>query len=198
MNIVDSFEDWCDNLPNMLTDGQMHIGICEYDKTIVGHGWENDIDREYCRQNNIPILEMNRNGGTIVFCKGAVGSAIIYSNKLYKEFVLVHMASDFVKWLQHRGLRAELKHNDILIDGYKVGSGAGYNLPPDYKMTYECLQVSLRQDIDAIQNICRKPMVKMPKGLSEYGITTQEVKKWMTQWLSRYLDIEFISQEVNK
>lgn len=30
--------------------------------------------------------------------------------------------------------------------------------------------------------ICRKPMVKVPKGLSEYGITTEEVEEMFLEF----------------
>ena len=33
-------------------------------------------------------------------------------------------------------------------------------------------------DLEAIKNACKKPMVKVPKALSEYGITTEEMVKF--------------------
>ena len=37
--------------------------------------------------------------------------------------------------------------------------------------------ISMNVNLDHIKAICKKPMEKVPKGLSEYGITTEEVEK---------------------
>lgn len=43
------------------------------------------------------------------------------------------LVPDFVRYLKLKGLNAELHNNDILIDGYKVGSFAEVNIPPDFR-----------------------------------------------------------------
>ena len=42
--------------------------------------------------------------------------------------------------------------------------------------------VSVISQLDHIKTICRKPMVKVPKGLSEWGITTEEVEQMFLEF----------------
>jgi hypothetical protein len=37
--------------------------------------------------------------------------------------------------------------------------------------------IGINTNLDHIKAICKKPMVKVPKGLSDYGITTEEVEQ---------------------
>jgi hypothetical protein len=64
-------------------------------------------------------------------------------------------------------------NNDILVDGFKVASGAEVSLPNGFR--YVAYQISINQDLETIKHACLKPMVKVPKALSEYGITTEEM-----------------------
>ena len=74
---------------------------------------------------------------------------------------------------------ARCDNNDVLVDGYKVASGCetihnGFN--------YMGYQISLYQDLETIKNVCNKPMVKIPKALSEYGITTDEMVDFIEEY----------------
>lgn len=35
-----------------------------------------------------------------------------------------------------------------------------------------------------INQICTKPMIKVPGALSDYGLTTEEVMNWMLEWFN--------------
>ena len=64
--------------------------------------------------------------------------------------------------------------NDLLVDGkYKMISYASINA--NNRLVYTCVHISFAPDIEAIQNICVKPMNKIPKGLIDYGITHEEI-----------------------
>jgi len=39
-------------------------------------GNENDCNVDYCRDHNIPIYNLSRDGGTIVCCDGTIGVAL--------------------------------------------------------------------------------------------------------------------------
>jgi hypothetical protein len=43
------------------------------------------------------------------------------------------------------------------------------------RIDFSSAALSINIDLDHIKAICRKSMNKVPKGLSEYGITTEEV-----------------------
>ena len=100
-------------------------------------------------------------------------------------FIETKFSKDLCEYLQTRGLNVVLDNNDVLVDGYKTASCAGKALEPDFRWIYTCFQISINQDLEAIKNICKKPMVKVPKGLGEYGITTEEMLKWCEDWFDK-------------
>ena len=190
MNIIRTLKECIDVLPTVLTDGQEHFAFIIHQNTEVGYGFDNDVNLEYCEKNNIPCYDQKRNGGTIVCSAGNIGIAFIYNNRIRGGFVLDRMLPDLSRYLSRKGLHTKIDSNDLLIDGYKVASASGYNFGEKYHYTYEAVQISINQDIEAIKNICKKPMVKIPKGLSEYGITTKEIADWCSKWLSEHLGIK--------
>lgn len=158
--------------------------LIQHTDTEISHGWENDYNKEYCKQRAIPCHNLQRGGGTIVYSKGNVSVGFIYNNRKYKRFMLVEMINNLKDYFVSKGLNAEVNHNDILIDGYKVASCWGHNYGDGYQWTYELVQISINQDLDVIKNVCQKPMVKVPKGLGEYGITTDEIVEWCDKWMA--------------
>lgn len=174
-----------DNLHKWISAKTEYKNIILHEQTEVSYGWANDIDKDYCQQNNIPCYNLMRGGGTIVYSKGNVSVGFFYDNKKYKCFMLQKMCQDFKDYLVSRGLNATIDHNDILIDGYKVASCWSGNILPDFRWTLEFVQISINQDIQTITNVCLKPMTKIPKGLGEYGVTTQQVLDWTQDWLTK-------------
>ena len=138
-------------------------------------GTVNDCNEEYCLKNNIKIIDIKHTGGTIVLSQTAVGYAIIHSSRSFKPEQVV--CTTFVTFLRGKGLNAEYKDNDILIDGYKVGSAGSTYLPNG--MVYTPIQFSLDNDAELISKICLKPMDKVPKGLSDFGITREDVLNFL-------------------
>ena len=82
----------------------------------------------------------------------------------------------FADYLKQKGLNSvRCDNNDVLVDNFKVASGAEAILPTG--LLYICYQISINQDLEVIKYACTKPMIKVPKALSEYGITTEEIEK---------------------
>lgn len=190
MNIVKTLKDGSEILKENLTDGQERFAFIIIDRTEVGYGFENDADLDYCEKHNIPCHNHKRNGGAIVYSAGNIAIGFVYSNRKRGGFVLSPIMSDLSRYLSKKGLTITMDRNDILVDGYKVASASGYNFGEKYHWTYEGIQISINQDLEAIKNICKKPMVKIPKALSEYGITTEEIVEWCSKWLKEHLDID--------
>ena len=188
--IIKTLKEWCEKVPTFLANKEERFCFIEHTETEVAYGWDEDFDKEYCDTHNIPYHSQIRDGGTIVCAKGNIGIGYIYPNSKYGCFILVKLLDDFSEWLRSKGLTVERSRNDVLVDGYKVASGCGYNLEPNFKMTYEGTQISVNQDFEVIKNVCKKPMIKVPKGLSDFGITTEEVKEWCKSWLSENIGME--------
>lgn len=149
--------------------------ITHSDEPYVLRGTLDDCDEEYCRRNNIKMINVQHSGGTIVLDKSAIGYAYLSKDKGRARQDAI--CRKFVKLLTRRGLNAEYKDNDILIDGYKVGSVGTKNLPNG--LVYTPIQFSLDNDAELISKICLKPMDKIPKGLSDFGITREDVLNFL-------------------
>lgn len=128
------------------------------------------VDEEICTELGYDVLEGQYNGGVIVSNKGDVG--VLHFGEVENGW-RNRFTSYFVDWLKAKGLNAEYLDNDILVDGYKV---CGTCITRYGRIDYSCGLIGINTNLDHIKAICRKPMNKVPKGLSEYGITTEEVE----------------------
>lgn len=128
-------------------------------------------DEAVCKELGYEIVESYCNGGTIV---NNVGDLLIGHFYQCENGWCDRFASYFVDWLKFKGLNAEYTNNDILVDGYKV---CGTCITRYGRIDYTSVFIGINTNLDHIKAICRKPMKKVPKGLSEYGITTEEVER---------------------
>lgn len=132
---------------------------------------ERQVDADTCKAMGYDVYEAYYNGGTIIGNKGDMAFAHFadIENGWRDKFV-----AHFVDWLKAKGLNAEYVKNDVLVDGYKV---CGLCTTRYGRIDYSAGFISMNVNLDHIKAICKKPMEKVPKGLSEYGITTEEVEK---------------------
>ncbi len=167
--------------------------------TEINYGDENDCDLEWAKEHNIPAYNAHRGGGTIVCSKGNVGVAIIYDVKYgwvcdkFNERLLDFLKSKIQGDHEYNESNNEFchtfntNHNDIIIDGYKVASGVEMRVGENLEKIYATFQISINQDIEAIEHICKKPMVKVPKALSDFGITTEDIVKFCDEWWNDFV-----------
>lgn len=170
------------NLEEYLTEEDVTL-VCVYPTTHVNYGIDGDCDIEWCVQNGVPVHDLRRSGGCIVQAGGSIG--LFDVRKTQSKWLDEEFLEDFRDYLIGRGLDATIDRNDIMVDGHKVASGSGMNLPPDFNRQFTCWQIAVYVDMYVIENACLKPMVKHPKGLNDYGITTEEVKQWCIDWFCR-------------
>ena len=132
---------------------------------------EKQVDKDVCESMGYEIYEAYYNGGTIIGNKGDMAFAHFshLNNRWMEQFVAY-----FVDWLKFKGLNATYESNDILVDGYKV---CGLCVTRYGRIDYTAGFIGINTNLDHIKTICKKPMQKIPKGLSEYGITTEEVEQ---------------------
>jgi lipoate-protein ligase A len=83
---------------------------------------------------------------------------------------------------KEKGLNATDEGNDVLIDGYKI---SGLSATPYGHIQYATIHIGVNTNLDYIKQICRKPMKKVPKGLSECGITTEEVEQMFLDFCAK-------------
>lgn len=137
---------------------------------------ERQVNEETCKSLGYEICEAYYNGGTIVGNKGDIAFAYFdrSENGWMNRFV-----EHFVGWLKEKGLNAVYESNDVLVDGYKV---CGVCTTRYGRIDYTAGFISVNANLDHIKQICKKPMVKVPKGLSEYGISTEEVEEMFLEF----------------
>lgn len=163
--------EWLPEVTKYIKGGLHGIlyGVLDSSFAIVHRAYQ--VDAEICKELGYEIIESYNNGGTILSNKGDVliGHFAEPDNGWYDSFI-----SYFVDWLKAKGLNAEFVSNDIVVDGYKV---CGMCITRYGRIDYTGGIISMNVNLDHIKAICKKPMVKVPKGLSEYGITTEEVEQ---------------------
>lgn len=141
---------------------------------------KSQVNEELCKQMGYVVYEAFFNGGTIVANPGDIAVAHWFKiNNNWKEFFV----SQFIEWLQSKGLNATYEDNDILVDGYKV---CGTCVTRYGRIDFSAIHIGINTKLDDIQKICTKPMKKIPKGLLEYGITTEEVEQWLLKFFKKY------------
>lgn len=178
-----TFKQFFEEIDNILTTVPMPYGLyLVNEQTEVNYGDARDLDLEYCEKHNIPAYWANRAGGTIVCSKGNIGIAVVFS--VEKGWQCMNLLNTLNTYLINKGLNSTIDENDILIDGYKVASTCERRVENHLDRIYLTAQISINQDIEAIKNICKKPMIKVPKGLGEYSVTTEEMLKVVQDWFS--------------
>lgn len=168
--------DWFSNIPSYLQNEEEVFGYSIQEQTEVTYGFDNDCNIDWCEEHNIPVYNLGCDGGCIVHTKDNIGLGFVYSITKYQDFLLSHkFLPAILDYLLSKGFNATLEHNDIMIDGYKVASCGEYQFDVQNGWGYGILHISMNQDLYVIEHACKKPMVKVPKGLSEFGITQQEM-----------------------
>lgn len=160
-----------DEIKTNIECGIHKTGYCVVEDPIVFVHKAKQVDKETCESMGYEVYEAYYNGGTIVADKGGV--AIIHFERLYNGWMMRFLAY-FLEWLKGKGLNATYESNDILVDGYKV---CGLCVTRYGRIDYTAGFIGINTNLDHIRAICRKPMVKVPKGLSDYGITTEEIEE---------------------
>ena len=153
------------------------VVYCIHDKKTVCVTKNGTVDEAICAEKGYEIMEMQRNGGTFLLSEGDIGAFHVgrIGNTYLKDFVNYMIAK-----LREKGLNAYWDNNDVLVDGYKV-CGISASVTRNRKQFF-VFHVAMNINLDDIKAICTKPMVKVPKGLSEYGVTAEEIEQWFLDY----------------
>lgn len=131
---------------------------------------ESHVDIKLCDKLGYKVLKAYHGGGVLVINPGDF--AVQHFDKIDNDW-LAQLIPHVLDWLKARGLNAEFVGNDILVDGYKV---VAFNHVIHDNIDHSGMFVSISPNLEDIKAICRKPMEKVPKGLSEYGITAEDAE----------------------
>lgn len=165
-----------------LADGlktQSRCVIVKYLQPQVNYGFDDKPNFDYCEKHNIPCANIGRRGGTFVVNKDDIGFGFI--TKGLDNTIGISIYNGVYEFLKSKGLNVHQKGNDVLVDGYKVFGWASHYYQ-EYDAIYITAHITLSVNIELIQNICTKPMNKVPKGLNDFGITQKDVIEFLEKW----------------
>ena len=154
--------------------------------TEVIYGAEGSCNTEWCNENGVGCVHKDKlQGGGCIVC--AAGNVLVDVKKEMLnggECLSDTFAKAVCTYLKEQGLNSVRQdNNDVLVDDYKVASGceSSYN-----NLHYMGYQISINQDMEIIEHACNKEMIKVPKGLYEYGITTEQIVEFCKEYWSNF------------
>lgn len=147
------------------------IAYCVHDKKSVFITETDSINADICEELDYTVLDTRHTGGVVVVSEGDI--SVIHFGEIGNDW-MHNFARYLIERYRDRGLDASFDGNDVLVDGYKI---SGLSATPHGHVQYSTIHIGVNTNLDHIKAICKKPMVKVPRGLSEYGITTEEVEQ---------------------
>ena len=181
MNIIKSkSKDAVKTIKDCLSNKKLGFAYCVHDEKSVFIANAGAVDKKLCTALGYNIFETMHTGGVVVVSEGDV--SIIHFGEIGNT-VMHDFANYLVAWYREKGLSATFDGNDILIDGYKI---SGLSATPYGHIQYSTIHIGINTNLNDIKMICTKPMVKVPRGLSTYGITTAEVEQVFLMFYENY------------
>ena len=155
------------------------IAYCVHDEKSIFINRPDTINEDVCVEHGYMVLDTKHTGGVVVVSEGDI--SIIHFGDIGDDW-MHRFAHYLIERYKEKGLNATYEDNDVLIDGYKI---SGLSATPYGHIQYSTIHIGINTNLDHIKAICRKPMKKVPKGLSEYGITTDEVEQMFLEFCEK-------------
>lgn len=172
-------ENLQEELNTIINDKKECFVYCVPNGNYVFRDRKSELNETYCKEHGITIIDAHSMGGAIVMSKGDIEVGIFRHNgwgdlNKFGEALASYLATkiDNVKFVD----------NDIIVDDiYKCAGAYSVNLTGRMEDNFilSACHISINMNLELIKNVCTKPMTKTPKGLSDYGITTEEIIKFI-------------------
>ena len=140
------------------------------DKKVILQCEGSEINESEAIRRGYDKIHIPMPGGAIVLSEGDIAFGFASKNRTedYRKIVL----GDIAAMLRSKGINAAENNNDVTVNGYKV---VGYAQSVPSPLLCVAIAVSMNANLEDIRAICTKDMVKVPTGLSNYGITRQDM-----------------------
>lgn len=152
------------------------IAYCVHDEKSVFITSADGINEDACEELGYTVLDTRHTGGVVVVNEGDM--SVIQFGEIGNDWMR-RFADYLIERYKEKGLDATFDGNDVLIDGYKI---SGLSATPYGHIQYSTIHIGINTNLDHIKAICKKPMNKVTKGLSEYGITTDEIEEMFLEF----------------
>lgn len=160
-----------EEITNHITNEEEGLLYFIAERTIAFPGFNNFVDKELCKSNDVKVIELPNEGGAIISSEGSI--SIGHFSKDFNNTFNKDLTYNIINYLKNLGLNVSLNENDILIDNiYKVASSGSRRFG---NILFSTFHISNKVDLDLIKKICTKPMNKIPKGLTDYGLTANQL-----------------------
>jgi len=163
--------EWIPEVIRHIQGGIHKIGYVVIERPVAIVHRKTQVNEEACKALGYEVVESYNNGGTILANPGDI--ILSHLDKPDNGW-LDRFADHFLNWLKAKGLNTVYEDNDILVEGYKV---CGLCITRYGRIDFSSAIIGINTNLEHIKAICRKPMHKVPRGLSEWGITTAEVEE---------------------
>ena len=164
---------------------QQQQEACVYviaEKPCVVVGTNNGADIAQANKIGIRVVNIHHEGGCIVTSPGDVDIGL-FTKGYYGRDIREAIVNKLIALLNANGFKGEIVDNDLLVNDRKV---VGFGSRMYGQILYTAIHVSVNANLDLIQQICTKPMKKIPGSLSEYGISTIDVVNILMSQLKMY------------
>ena len=158
-------------IQDFIINQKQGFAYCVHDQKLCFVASADAVNADACYEYGYAVINTKHTGGAVVVNKGDV--SVIHFGDVGNR-VMLDFADYLIARYRERGLDATYEGNDVLIDGYKI-SGLSATVYGGIK--YSTIHIGVHTDAEQIREICKKPMQKIPRGLSYYGITTEEVEQ---------------------
>lgn len=169
--IQTTFDDVANVVTGLLAQQKEACVYCVADENCAVVGSNGGANMNEIQKKNIRLIQINHEGGTIILSPGDVDIGIFtegYIGNEYRDSIV----NGVIELVKHNGYSAVLQGNDILINGKKV---IGFGSRMFGKILYTAIHISINANLELIESICTKPMVKVPDSLKNYGIKTEDI-----------------------
>jgi len=133
---------------------------------------------EFNNPDNYLVIHSKHVGGVGLYFPRDLGFTWVSNKSLMMDII-----QEINFYFSRKGIRLSGDNNDIMINGRKLSGTMSTKQGDNY---YEGMFLSFNPDIDIIKSVCKKEMRKEPIGLTELGITPEEMIVFCQSLISKY------------
>lgn len=173
MNIIPvTLDTVTDEVAKVLYGEKEACIYCVADAKSAVVGTNHGADLMAIEREQVKLIQIKHEGGTIILSPGDVDIGIFtydFSGHDYRDQII----SEILSLLNLNEVSISQDGNDILVNDKKI---IGFGSRRYGNILYTAIHISINADLDLIKKICTKPMKKIPGSLSDYGITSNDIK----------------------
>ena len=155
--------------------------IATIDDTVLHYGEDEGFDVDKAVEMGIKCYNLKKKGGAMVTSPGDL--VYCFTTKKEVSSFNAELRNLLAKKLTHKGINIEQIKNDLLVNDKKC---FGFMHQKIGKLHFYGGHISIDCNLELIKELCTKEMVKIPGGLGEYNITTEEVVDWLREFWFYY------------